>query len=257
MNGCHIIQMRILGSWKEHQTTKSLSVRAQMGAYFCLRQRMLHFLQNFVYYMTVEVIKPRDHEMQADMARATDMDEVMLLHEKFLDTCLKECLLASQDLLNGLTKILATCVLFADHVNEFMHTFDDITIPKSFTPVRKMKSSQPNVAKVGNRRISAASSNEDNDDAILQQRAIQTANELVKRKLKNNMQTDFIMRESRKESFAKYRMLFEEKFDKEVSDFLEKLWTDSYQSHSQLSNLCVRLDYNGYYSQRFVNENSY
>jgi hypothetical protein len=26
---------------------------------------MLHFLQNFVYYMTVEVISPRAHEMTA------------------------------------------------------------------------------------------------------------------------------------------------------------------------------------------------
>ena len=50
-----------------------------MGPYFCLRQRMLHFLQNFVYYMTVEVIKPRDHEMQVGLASARDMDEVSCL----------------------------------------------------------------------------------------------------------------------------------------------------------------------------------
>ncbi len=68
--------MRVLGSWKDHQSMKSLNVRAEMGSYFSLRQRMLHFLQNFVYYMTVEVIKPRDHELHESLATAQDMDEV-------------------------------------------------------------------------------------------------------------------------------------------------------------------------------------
>jgi gamma-tubulin complex component 2 len=43
----------------------------------------------------------------------------MELHEKFLDTCLKECLLASQDLLKILTKIMTTCLLFADQMQRF------------------------------------------------------------------------------------------------------------------------------------------
>jgi hypothetical protein len=47
------------------------------------------------------------------------MDEVLNLHEVFLDTCLKECLLASQDLLRILTKITTTCLLFADQMKRF------------------------------------------------------------------------------------------------------------------------------------------
>lgn len=66
----------MLSSWRDHQCVKALNVRREMGPYFCLRQRMLHFLQNFVYYMTVEVIKPRDHELQVGLASARDMDEV-------------------------------------------------------------------------------------------------------------------------------------------------------------------------------------
>lgn len=70
------MQREVLSSWRDHQSIKALSVRREMGPYFCLRQRMLHFLQNFVYYMTVEVIKPRDHEMQVGLSSARDMDEV-------------------------------------------------------------------------------------------------------------------------------------------------------------------------------------
>ncbi len=38
---------------------------------------MLHFLQNLVYYMTAEVVQPRDHEMQRGLATARHMDEVI------------------------------------------------------------------------------------------------------------------------------------------------------------------------------------
>jgi hypothetical protein len=41
----------------EHQATKKVNVRVNLGASYCLRHRMLHFLQNFVYYMTLEVRK--------------------------------------------------------------------------------------------------------------------------------------------------------------------------------------------------------
>ena len=34
----------------------------------------------------------------------------------------------------------------------------------------------------------------------------------------------------------------------QLKEFLDKLCTDSYRNHGQLSNLCVRLDYNGFYS---------
>ena len=113
------VERRVLSSWQAHQHTKELNVRAAMGASYCLRHRMLHFLQNFVYYVTLEVIGPRGHELEEALRCAGDMDEVMELHERFLDQCLKECLLASQDLLRVLTKIMTTCLLFADQMHRF------------------------------------------------------------------------------------------------------------------------------------------
>jgi len=113
------VEAKLLTSWKGHQALKELNLRGALGPSFCLRHRMLHFLQNFVYYMTLEVISPRAHEMKEGMLNAKDMDEVLELHEKFLDSCLKECLLASQDLLKILTKIMTTCLLFADQMKRF------------------------------------------------------------------------------------------------------------------------------------------
>lgn len=72
-----VIKMRVLGSWKNHQSLKIFGVRAEMGPFYCLRHRMLHFLQNFVYYVTLEVINQRGHEFQVGMQDARDMDEVV------------------------------------------------------------------------------------------------------------------------------------------------------------------------------------
>lgn len=121
------VESRVLDTWKDHQNTKSLNVRSELGLSYCLRHRMLHFLQNFVYYMTVEVISPRSHEMMEHYKDCQDMDEVLDLHEKFLDTCLKECLLASQELLKILTKIMTTCLLFADQMKKFVEKSENVS----------------------------------------------------------------------------------------------------------------------------------
>ena len=49
------VELRVLSSWHHDQSTKHLDVRAHMSTSYCLRHRMLHFLQNFTYYMTLEV----------------------------------------------------------------------------------------------------------------------------------------------------------------------------------------------------------
>ena len=65
--------------------------------------------------------------MHMEMHTARDMDAVIDQHERFLDTCLKECLLASQDLLKILTKIMTTCLLFADQMKRFSESGDAVS----------------------------------------------------------------------------------------------------------------------------------
>lgn len=113
-------ERRVLSCWMDHQITKEFNdVRSTLSESYCLRHRMLHFLQNFVYYITLEVIGPRGDELQRSLGNATDMDQVLEHHEKFLDSCLRECLLASQELLKVLTKLMTTCLLFADQMKRF------------------------------------------------------------------------------------------------------------------------------------------
>ncbi|CAN0417553.1 unnamed protein product, partial [Phaeothamnion confervicola] len=45
------VERALCGTWLDHQATKELLVGGAMTATYRLRQRMLHFMQNLVYYM--------------------------------------------------------------------------------------------------------------------------------------------------------------------------------------------------------------
>lgn len=243
------VELRVLTSWQDHQSTKRLDVRSAMGQSYCLRHRMLHFLQNFVYYVTLEVIGPRGHEMQAGLKDATDMDQVLGLHERFLDTCLKQCLLASQDLLKTLTKLMTTCLLFADQMKRFVSSSNDLN--KKVSEELASSEAAAAIRAVQNRRQSGI-------------KAVPVVAPAVGGPLKQHgpigakegkaAQENFIKQETAHPAFQSMVTKFEDTFNAQLKDFLERLWADSHRHHPQLSNLCVRLDYNGFYTGRFAPE---
>lgn len=188
------VERRVLSCWQDHQSTKNLNVRGELGTPYCLRHRMLHFLQNFVYYMTVEVISPRSHELAAGMAEAQDIDEVLVLHERFLDTCLKECLLASQDLLKILTKLMTTCLLFADNLKKFATESEVVDTALS--------KETPTAAALSGASSAAV-------EAILARRKlVQSARQQTR--------TQYIQRETSHEWFSKMITKFSQTFDAQV-----------------------------------------
>lgn len=53
------VERQLCDAWQLHQLTRrALAPSGSLGRAYCLCQRMLHFLQNFLYYMTVEVVEP-------------------------------------------------------------------------------------------------------------------------------------------------------------------------------------------------------
>jgi gamma-tubulin complex component 2 len=110
------VERCLKATWQGHQHLKELDVRAAGGRSYCLRHRMLGFMQNIVYYFTYEVIEPRWHEMEQRLKECGTMDEVLAAHAELQDTILKECLLTNQELLKILIKIMTICLLFAEQV---------------------------------------------------------------------------------------------------------------------------------------------
>lgn len=126
------VERRLIGVWRDHQLLKKLDIlRGLLGPTFLLRQRMLHFVQNLIYYMVFEVIE--SHWM--DLRKAIDdksaggrsdklqtVDNILDIHSGFLERTLEACLLTNSDLIRSLTKILNTCLLFTDQMKRFMDT---------------------------------------------------------------------------------------------------------------------------------------
>ena len=121
------VERRLVGIWLDHQTMKQFqSLRRAMGPTYCLRQRMLHFMQNFIYYMMFEVIEPKWLEMenairnQQSTRNIQTVDDIVKVHNEFLDLAITECLLTNRELIRILTKLMSTCLLFSEQLKRFM-----------------------------------------------------------------------------------------------------------------------------------------
>ena len=60
---CKHVERLLCKTWAFHQTTKQLHLKKELLSTFRLRQRMLHFLQNFQYYMFFEVLESNWHSL--------------------------------------------------------------------------------------------------------------------------------------------------------------------------------------------------
>ena len=67
------------------------------------------------------------------------------------------------------------------------------------------------------------------------------------RKVRKQRQIDMLQRELRTETYKNMIIRFEQVFNSNLSEFMKQLMADSEgRYHTHLSNLCVRLDYNGF-----------
>jgi hypothetical protein len=112
------VEAAVCQCWVAQQSCRELGgLRATLASSFALRQRMLHFLQNLAYYTMVEVVEPRWRDMAVGIATAATLEDVIAVHDAFLDACLHDTLLTSPDLLKQLTKLVTLCLLFATQIS--------------------------------------------------------------------------------------------------------------------------------------------
>ncbi|CAJ0900784.1 9165_t:CDS:2, partial [Entrophospora sp. SA101] len=70
---------------------------------------------------------------------ASTVDQVLKYHSDFLDTCLKECMLTNAKLLRIYSKLLYTCVLFANYTEKFTKSLVSLeTQVESMTTIIQM-----------------------------------------------------------------------------------------------------------------------
>ncbi|CAN8076089.1 unnamed protein product [Agarophyton chilense] len=111
LENCWNLHMRAKGSLKRVATSLVRS--------FALRNRMLHFIRNMLYYTVADVIEPNWRQLETAMHKAKTIDEIMVQHGHFLDVCVTQSLLSNEKHLQVLWALGETCTSFATYTDGF------------------------------------------------------------------------------------------------------------------------------------------
>lgn len=204
---------RLLGNvWSMNKVAKSYSLDASRGyaSAFALRQRMLSFIQAIEYYMNFEVIEPHWHKLLTKMQDVSNVDDVILFHSAFLDSCMKDCMLMIPELLKTLVKLLKLCVSFSN----FMKTTHKDAVEAELTLIG----------------VQNPTGTQNLDDSQLTTSAAEESN--------MNMPLSFKTRISN----------FHSDFNDSLAELLKLITShDKVHYSDKLVNMWYRLDFNGFY----------
>ncbi|PJF16836.1 Gamma-tubulin complex component 2 [Paramicrosporidium saccamoebae] len=87
--------------------------RSVVRRFQLIRRQMLHFLQNIHQYLSYEVLEPSWHSLDESITRATGLDEILQVHSKFLDLCLRQAMLTNSKLMRILNLLFNQCARLA------------------------------------------------------------------------------------------------------------------------------------------------
>jgi gamma-tubulin complex component 2 len=239
------VERRLVGIWLDHQALRELqSLRGALGGTFLLRQRMLHFVQNLIYYVMLEVIEPNWIEFEKellcpDSKEERSVDDISAAHTLFLRKTLEACLMTNRDVLSALTKLLGTCLLFTNEMKTFIKA---TKLDDDRRALAKEKRSQFHRA-LNERHAPGRSS--------LSRAAVEKIliDDIAERKTRVRKQTARVTRELSSESYRMMVSRFDEVFTDHLREFMLQLKYADGLFHSHKVNLCTRLDYNGFVSK--------
>lgn len=106
----------LCSAWGAHQQTAALKKHPALALDFALRARMLHFVQSLQHYLVMDVIENCWHAFQESIRSVKTVEDVLRIHDKFLDTCIKLFVLNDPNLLKMLTRAINTSRNFAKYI---------------------------------------------------------------------------------------------------------------------------------------------
>eukprot|EP01016_Furgasonia_blochmanni_P005186 TRINITY_DN1200_c0_g2_i1.p1 TRINITY_DN1200_c0_g2~~TRINITY_DN1200_c0_g2_i1.p1 ORF type:complete len:267 (+),score=54.71 TRINITY_DN1200_c0_g2_i1:65-865(+) len=222
---CKFIERQLSNTWLLHQSTKELNLQRSSLFSCALTQRMLHFSKNLIYNMTYEVLEQKWLKLENSLKTVSKFDDLITLHNSFLDECLKESLLLDQNLLKLITKLNSTCMVFSKYMQSF---------------VRKNIGYASSILLMNDR------------DAIVDEKKPST-NFLEMRKKKVEEETAAKQTLLQDRSHIREIQKYEKTFNTSMKDFLTLMnqLFNKYDTH--LLNLLTRLDYDGFYNNYLWN----
>lgn len=123
---CKHVERELEECWKYHLRAKGPLRKApsSMVRSFALRNRMLQFIRNIVYYTTADVLEPNWRTLESNIRKSHTVDELMQHHTLFLDLSVEQSLLSNETHLKVFKSIAETCVSFATYSEKFSKLFE-------------------------------------------------------------------------------------------------------------------------------------
>ena len=213
---CKYVERHLGNTWLLHQSTKELDLDGCFRNSFNLRHRMHHFCKNYVYYIVVEVLDPNYHKFKQNLDKVKTVDEILELHNTFLDECLKECLLTDQNLLKILIKIFNCCFFLSRIIHKYTNSIqeeDAVMMTKGMVFEDAKSGSDPY--------------------SVYRKRRVQAESIATKRTITDKSYKNMIDK-------------FTNTFDTHLKQFMNAIKTSHYEPY--IANLLMRLDFNSYYA---------
>jgi gamma-tubulin complex component 2 len=229
---CKHVERQLCAAWQTQQATRAAAAAATggsagdagcLGRAYILSQRMLHFLQNFTYYIMCEVIEPNWHQFENALGEAGTVDELIDLHERFLDACMKEGMLFWPKILRRLEQIKSVCLKFA-------------AASASLAAALEPRGTRDSGA-------SGAERSDGDDGEGVGQRTMSTRDRVQAR-----LETAAAVAAAAEGTgFTAAVLRLEGEFDTQLRSLLESL-NNSAHLEPNLASLCARLDFNEFYT---------
>ncbi|CAH1800217.1 unnamed protein product [Owenia fusiformis] len=215
------VERQLCNVWLSNKTAKSYTQQSTRwyAAAFALRQRMLNFVQNFMYYMMFEVIEPNWMNFETNLNNVSNIDDVLAFHTDFLNNCLKDCMLTNPNLLKIVHKLMVVCVTFSNFVQRLGKSTDVDT----------------ELAKLS-------------QDAS---RSPRKTTDAETRKATSKVVSDHVDQLASSENFERTINKFDNNFTKLLVQLLDQILDFNMENSDQrLMNMLYRLDFNGFYTEK-------
>ncbi|XP_013411271.1 gamma-tubulin complex component 2 [Lingula anatina] len=223
---CKHVERQLCNVWVSNKAAKMFTLQSTRwyAAAFALRQRMLNFVQNFMYYMMFEVVEPNWHDFEQNMNDVTTIDDVLAFHNDFLNSCLNDCMLTNPDLLKIVHKLMMVCVTYCNFMQRVTKTTDvDLEMSKlnfestlQAAPTAKQRKQEPSFKKTTAKVVS-----------------------------------EHVDQLTSSENFERTISKFDSNFSKLLVELLDKTMDYSTANcEHKLMNILYRLDFNGFYTEQ-------
>ena len=224
----HLIRLKFIekllyNAFNIQQDFKEIKIKYKLKKSFFLRDCMINFIKNLIYYLFNEVIEPNFIQLIKKLEIVKSMEDVINFHDKFLDSCINEGLIID-NLKSKLNEILNCCHYYCYLIFQYNKTIEE----------------------------KAQEIMQDNN----LRRKNNYNNEYLRKKMKKKEKNDSL-KQAFNEIEKNYNNLLgklDNTYNNRLKSFLETIKQINDNHKANLSNLLIKIDYNNYYHDKFSNQ---